>query len=242
MSDLKDRLSKCTGCYYWRCMSGNSPGSIKGCHYMLDTGEPRGISPRDCYKHEGTPYSTEKYVPKKTKTLKIGRKKKERKTMANYGNYDIKTKEAAVKAVLLDKEAASEVCERFCVARSTLRRWVAEAKKEQQKYYDYADEAEKEKTAEQSRAEQSRAEQSSPSKTAMQKQTVSGEAEVGCEDMQQCETVDGLVESLYADIDSMKHIMCKFEKLQIVSDEEKRALERLYARAGGFILGLDYVR
>ena len=85
-------------------------------------------------------------------------KKKERNTMANYGNYDIKTKEAAVKAVLLDKEAMPVVCERFCVARSTLNRWVAEAKKEQQKYFDYAEDIEKEKTVEQSRAEQSRAE------------------------------------------------------------------------------------
>ena len=27
------------------------------CHYMLDTGIPRGIPARACYKHRGTPYS-----------------------------------------------------------------------------------------------------------------------------------------------------------------------------------------
>ena len=240
--------SECKGCYYWRGGSDLNKG-LHFCHYCYETGQPRGILPIDCYKHKGTPYRTEKYVPGKAKSIKIGRRKKERNTMANYGNYDINTKEAAVKAVLLDKEAMPVVCERFCVARSTLNRWVAEARKEQQRFMDLAEELEAEQSrAEQSRAEQSRAEQSSPSDAAVQKPTVSGEAEVGYEDMQQCEDscadaispLKVIAGDLHNDVVQMERVMRNFEKLQFLSAEEKQVLERLFARANGFMLGLEY--
>lgn len=35
-------------------------GTVYACHYMIDTGEKRGITPQECYKHEGTPYKKKK--------------------------------------------------------------------------------------------------------------------------------------------------------------------------------------
>jgi hypothetical protein len=47
------RWVECKGCEYYR----NIPGtSYTFCHYCVDTGILRGIHPRDCYLHEGTPY------------------------------------------------------------------------------------------------------------------------------------------------------------------------------------------
>ena len=45
----------CKGCVHWRSFSGDTR-SIKVCHYMLDTGFPRGCSARDClfYKKENS--------------------------------------------------------------------------------------------------------------------------------------------------------------------------------------------
>lgn len=43
---------KCVGCAYYRLFYG----SIKACHYTLDTGKLKTIPAIECYKHEGTPY------------------------------------------------------------------------------------------------------------------------------------------------------------------------------------------
>ena len=59
--------------------------------------------------------------------------------MAKHSVYSRETKEAAVKAVLVDKEPSEVVRERYCIAKSTLGKWVTEAKREQAKYFAYAD-------------------------------------------------------------------------------------------------------
>jgi len=151
---------ECKGCWWWRGGSGTN-----FCHYCHETGEPRGVLPKDCYKHPDTPYMTmaqgrkweKEHKQKQAQIKKISNERRKERDMANHGYYDAKTKEAAVKAVLLDKEPQSVVCERFCIAKSTLGKWVTDAKREQQKYLALAEKLE----AEQSRAEQSRAEQSS---------------------------------------------------------------------------------
>ena len=147
---------ECKGCWWWRGGSG-----IYFCHYCHETGEPRGVLPKDCYKHPGTPYMTaaegrkfEREQKAQLATIKkISNGRRKEKKMANHGNYSTETKEAAVKAVLVDKEPQSVVCERFCIAKSTLGKWVTDAKKQQKAFIDYVEEIE----AEQSRAEQSRA-------------------------------------------------------------------------------------
>lgn len=45
----------CYGCFYRRPMTGLGK-TIYCCHYMIDTGLQRGMTPQECYKHEGTPY------------------------------------------------------------------------------------------------------------------------------------------------------------------------------------------
>ncbi len=42
---------KCKGCKHWRSLCG-CPGGTKGCHYILDTGEPRGCPADKCTKKE----------------------------------------------------------------------------------------------------------------------------------------------------------------------------------------------
>lgn len=49
------KYNRCYGCFYRRAMTG-AGGTVYACHYMIDTGEKRGITPQECYKHEGTPY------------------------------------------------------------------------------------------------------------------------------------------------------------------------------------------
>ncbi len=220
---------RCDGCYYWKVSSYSNKG-MHFCHYCYLTGIPRGISPKDCYKKTNTPYIT---------TENYKKQEKGKKEMANMGNYDAGTKEAAVKAVLVDKEPQSIVRERFCIAPSTLARWVADAKKEQKIYFDYAEKVEAEQSrAEQSRAEQSRAEQSrAPSAPKSGKEDAKLPAEKDSGDMYD-EIADGLCNA----VSDIEGIMRKLEKLEIVSEGEKQVLERLFARVNGFILGLDYRR
>ena len=47
--------NKCFDCFYRRLMSGVGT-TVYACHYMIDTGKRRGVTPQECYKHEGTPY------------------------------------------------------------------------------------------------------------------------------------------------------------------------------------------
>lgn len=53
----RGEVVRCTGCVYYRLFSWGGYNGLKACHYMLDTGIPRGIPARACYKHRGTPYS-----------------------------------------------------------------------------------------------------------------------------------------------------------------------------------------
>lgn len=55
VSERKVKHNKCYDCFYRRAMTG-AGGTVYACHYMIDTGEKRGITPQECYKHEGTPY------------------------------------------------------------------------------------------------------------------------------------------------------------------------------------------
>ena len=47
--------NRCYGCFYSRPMTGVGK-TVYACHYMIDTGKRRGVTPQECYKHEGTPY------------------------------------------------------------------------------------------------------------------------------------------------------------------------------------------
>lgn len=49
------KVVECKGCYYYRPLA--STVQNYACNYSLDTGEIRGIPPRDCYKKPNTPYS-----------------------------------------------------------------------------------------------------------------------------------------------------------------------------------------
>jgi len=61
-------------------------------------------------------------------------------------------------------------------------------------------------------------------------------------DSEKREELDGIADRLCNDIVDMEKIMRNFEKLQIISNEEKQTLEKLFARANGFVLGIDYRR
>lgn len=43
--------TSCKGCGHYRTIGGNNSGE-RGCHYLLDTGEPRGCSAENCTKKE----------------------------------------------------------------------------------------------------------------------------------------------------------------------------------------------
>ena len=53
----RGEVVRCTGCVYYRLFSLGGYNGLKTCHHMADTGIPRGIPARACYKHRGTPYS-----------------------------------------------------------------------------------------------------------------------------------------------------------------------------------------
>lgn len=46
------RAAYCDGCIYWRLLSSRNrhPGSLRVCHFLLDTGNQRGCSAEDCTK------------------------------------------------------------------------------------------------------------------------------------------------------------------------------------------------
>ena len=59
----RGEIIRCVGCIHYRpLVGGERSTSVHACHYILDTGEPRGIKAKDCYKHEGT-----RYAPKEVK-------------------------------------------------------------------------------------------------------------------------------------------------------------------------------
>jgi hypothetical protein len=56
-----ERLSECVQCIYYRRIS-TFPGADNnranwGCHYCFDTGKKRGVPPKECYLHPGTPFT-----------------------------------------------------------------------------------------------------------------------------------------------------------------------------------------
>lgn len=146
----ENKLCVCTGCKYYRNLGCiNSVGDVKSskaCHYCIDTGQVRGIPPSECYKHEGTPYTTGRHTSKNWMYLNSKKKEKIKgdKKMAKRITFSKEIKEAAVKAVLVDKEPQEVVRERYGIAVSTLGKWLTEARREQQKYFDYADTLQKE--------------------------------------------------------------------------------------------------
>ena len=61
---IKDpTVVKCEGCTYYRQIVEGT--KIWCCNYFLDTGELRGIPPKDCYKKPGTPYTPKQEKPRK---------------------------------------------------------------------------------------------------------------------------------------------------------------------------------
>jgi hypothetical protein len=42
--------TSCKGCGHYRTYSGNYTKGERGCHYLLDTGEPRGCPVENCTK------------------------------------------------------------------------------------------------------------------------------------------------------------------------------------------------
>lgn len=48
----KSEVVNCKGCIHWKRMGLSG----YACHYGIDTPFCRNIAPKDCYKHEGTPY------------------------------------------------------------------------------------------------------------------------------------------------------------------------------------------
>ena len=60
----------CVGCRYWQKFDNY----IMCCHYCYETGRPRGILPKECYRHEGTPYSPKKPQREKSRPLFINKK------------------------------------------------------------------------------------------------------------------------------------------------------------------------
>ena len=49
-------LCECVDCEYWRFLTAYDKHGIKCCHYLLGTGNVRGLPPIYCYKRKGTPY------------------------------------------------------------------------------------------------------------------------------------------------------------------------------------------
>ena len=64
--------------------------------------------------------------------------------MAKKKTWDKATIDAAVKAVLVDKERTGEVGERYGVPPSTLGKWLTDARNKQKEFMDYAEKVEKE--------------------------------------------------------------------------------------------------
>lgn len=56
LGDKQAYHGNCEGCIYWR----NFYSGTYACHYLIDTGNLRGMDAAECYRHEGTPYTPEK--------------------------------------------------------------------------------------------------------------------------------------------------------------------------------------
>lgn len=50
---IKKDIVQCVGCCYWRRLGS----TCMACHYPIEVGKLRPMRPKDCYKHEGTPYA-----------------------------------------------------------------------------------------------------------------------------------------------------------------------------------------
>lgn len=57
--ECEEKHNQCYGCFYRRAVP-TIGCTVYACHYMIDTGKRRGVTPQECYKHEGTPYKKKK--------------------------------------------------------------------------------------------------------------------------------------------------------------------------------------
>ena len=49
----KREITKCTGCAYYRPLRSNGRSPVNmACHYLLDTGEIRGVPAKECYENK----------------------------------------------------------------------------------------------------------------------------------------------------------------------------------------------
>ena len=71
VEEHEQKYNRCYGCFYRRAMTG-AGGIVYACHYMIDTGKLRKISPEMCYQNRGTPYLQKK---RPSQTRKWGTKK-----------------------------------------------------------------------------------------------------------------------------------------------------------------------
>lgn len=58
------KVVKCKGCEYWKPLSDHTQNGVHCCHYLLETGNVRGIPAEQCYKHENTPYKEKRRYAK----------------------------------------------------------------------------------------------------------------------------------------------------------------------------------
>ena len=56
MKDYTHTPKKCRGCYYRRLFYGG----YTACHYMIDTGKPRGCPPEQCIRYKKGRYKPSK--------------------------------------------------------------------------------------------------------------------------------------------------------------------------------------
>lgn len=79
LGDLQRGITTCTGCYWYRSACGVA-GMYMMCHYLHDTGIPRGIRPADCYRHEGTPYRAGTYRGRHGPDIKVRQRRQNEQT------------------------------------------------------------------------------------------------------------------------------------------------------------------
>lgn len=138
-----DIICRCKDCVYYHSANGleKTSGNMM-CHFALENGYPRLIPPVDCYKKEGTGYISRKDKNKKKKMEEM--KKGALADMKISKRIDQDTKDAAVRAVLVDGERVAVVAERYGVNEQTVRNWKAAYEKKQAEFIEYAETVEAE--------------------------------------------------------------------------------------------------
>lgn len=66
----------CIGCRHYRCLFGaqqwRESKSAKGCHYLLDTGEPRGCPAAHCTRYDPHEETEEEATIRKLRAIEDG--------------------------------------------------------------------------------------------------------------------------------------------------------------------------